>query len=93
MKKMIMTTIALMLLTSPVFAGNKLVDTSEAVETALATFESDNGQATVNLYKGIKAAPNSHGVTVKVYLTDGSKINYACHRHEAADPFECHISN
>jgi|GEM_PF-2124074 hypothetical protein len=95
MKKMMITMVALFVMTSAVMAssGDGLVDTSEAVATALTAFESDNYQATVDLFRGIKAAPVSNGVSVKVYLTDGTKQVYACHRHDVYDPFECHQSN
>jgi len=92
MKKMMMTMMALLVLTSTAMASSstKLIDTSEAVTSALTAFEKDNDPATVDLFKGIRAAPGEGGVTVTVYLTGAAKQEYSCHRHEDADPFECH---
>ncbi|MFT6633955.1 MAG: hypothetical protein ACJAS4_003929 [Bacteriovoracaceae bacterium] len=95
MKKMMIAIMALMVISSTAMAGsgNKLADTSEAVAMALVAFESDNTHATVDLFKGVRAAPGTSGVSIKVYLTDGTKQAYACHRHDDSDPFECHQSN
>lgn len=72
---------------------NKLKDTGDAVKVALVQFESDNDLDVINLYKGIRASVEVGGIAVKVYLEDGSKISYACHKHSSSDPFECHRSN
>ncbi len=92
MKKVMITMMGLMLLASTAMAspGNKLIDTSEAVTEALATFKIDNAEAVVKLFKGVRAAPGEKGVSLKIYLTDGTKQSYGCHRHEDSDPFECH---
>jgi len=101
MKKLMFRTIAVFLMTTGAFADGgdhstssasleKLTDTSEAVTTALTVFGADNGQDVIDLYRGIKASPANGGMSVKVYLTDGTNISYGCHRHEASDPFECH---
>jgi hypothetical protein len=94
MKKMLLIT-SVLLISTGVFANSAstLSDTSEAVGTALTQFESESTAADVSLFKGIKASPSGHGVSVKVYLTNGTKISYSCHRHEDSDPFECHQSN
>ncbi len=67
-------------------------DTAEAVTEAIANFEASNSAATVNDFKGVKASPSSHGVSVTIYLNSGEKIGYGCHRHHSNDPFECHES-
>lgn len=101
MKKMMITTITALLISTGAFADGgdhstsnasleKLTDTSEAVTRALTVFGSENTQDVIDLYKGIKASPANGGMSVKVYLTDGNNISYGCHRHEASDPFECH---
>ena len=69
---------------------SKLIDTSEAVTEALNHFSAQNNTNTVAIFKGIQASPNDHGVSVKVYLTNGTKIKYSCHRHTSSEPFECH---
>ena len=95
MKRLVIAMMALVIMTSTVFAntGDKLDDTSEAVTKALVTFKDDNNQATIDLFKAIKATPVNKGISIKIYLTDGTKQAYACHRHDVLDPYECHQSN
>ena len=83
---------SILLFSTATFA-NSLTDTSEAVTTALIQFESDSTASDLSLFKGIQASPSEHGAKVKVFLTNGTKVIYSCHRHEESDPFECHQSN
>ncbi len=94
MKKLLLT-LSFLTISTGLFAnpGDVLVDTSEAVTASLVQFEADATVAQINLFKGIKASPMSQGVSVKLYLTDGTSIGYSCHRHDATDPFECHRAN
>ncbi|MBK24560.1 MAG: hypothetical protein CME70_11250 [Halobacteriovorax sp.] len=82
--------LALALLTSLNVFASGASDTAEAVTETIATFEADNDEATIADFKGVKASPNGHGVSVTVYLKSGSKTKYGCHRHSASEPFECH---
>ena len=95
MKKVLLTITSVLLLSTSVFANSasSLTDTSEAVANALTQFEADSTATDVSLFKGIKASPSGNGVSVKVYLTNGTQVSYSCHRHEDSDPFECHQSN
>lgn len=95
MKSSILKILVFLLFATSVFAnaGDALTDTSEAVAKALLTFKEDNSADVVSKFKGVKAAPNSHGVTITIYLTVGDSIGYGCHRHEDNDPFECHETN
>lgn len=87
---------ALALLTFSVTAmasGDKLVDTSEAVVEALTEFRKTQDSDTVTDFKGLKASPGDHGVTVKIYTNSRGTTNYGCHRHDQNEPFECHATN
>ncbi len=72
------------------FSATPSTDTAEAVAETIKLFEADHSADEIADFKGIKASPNSHGVSVTVYLKSGSKMKYGCHRHSAGEPFECH---
>ncbi|MBK26974.1 MAG: hypothetical protein CME70_23425 [Halobacteriovorax sp.] len=65
-------------------------DTAEAVTETIRLFEESHDEDTIADFKGVKASPNDHGVSVTVYLNSGSKMKFGCHRHSANEPFECH---
>ncbi len=90
--KKILVIVSVLLFSTSAFAqsGSVLVNTSEAVDAALVHFEKSSSAADVSLFKGVQASPKSGGVSVKVYLTNGTKLSYSCHRHEDTEPFECH---
>ncbi len=73
--------------------SNTVRDTSEAVTEALLHFENNAQSSDVDIFKGVKASPVERGVAVGIYLSNGAKISYLCHRHEDSDPFECHQAN
>lgn len=94
MKKLATILTVLTLMATTAFAGSnsKLTDTAEAVTEALKLFERDNDAQTVEDFKGLKASPNSHGLSVKIYMNNRGPLSYSCHRHSDNEPFECHDS-
>jgi hypothetical protein len=82
--------ITISLLTSFSIFASSASDTAEAVTETIVQFELNNDEDTVSNFKGVKASPNSSGVTVTLYLNTGTKTVYGCHRHGSEDPFECH---
>lgn len=102
MKKVFILFAFILLLSTVAFASglhdgphdekNRVSETVAGVAMALQTFQEENSAETVAEFKGIKASPNDHGVSVKVYLNSGDPIAYGCHRHEDDEPFECHLT-
>ena len=70
-----------------------LVDTAEATSEALDYFKANSSADQIADFKGIKSWPVSGGVKVKVYMKTRGEVEYACHRHSANEPFECHDSH
>lgn len=66
--------------------------TRDALDAVLTKFEAEETHSTVDKFNGFKAWPVSGGEKVKIYLDDNQKpfIQYSCHKHSDADPFECH---
>lgn len=82
--------LSLALLVSTNSFATSSTDTAEAVTEAIKTFEAAHDDATISDFKGVKASPNDHGVSVSIYLKSGTKMKFGCHRHAADVPFECH---
>tara|TARA_R110000868_G_scaffold132380_3_gene343234 strand:+ start:54887 stop:55174 length:288 start_codon:yes stop_codon:yes gene_type:complete len=93
MKKFVMTVFALTLLFSATAfsAQNAISETAEAISAALAEYQASYPDAQTQ-FKGVRAATaTSSGAKVKIYLNNSDEtIDFGCHRHSAADPFECH---
>ncbi|MFT6070475.1 MAG: hypothetical protein ACJAYQ_002829 [Bacteriovoracaceae bacterium] len=79
-----------LLVSATAFAATDSSETAAGIAEAVKVFEANHDEQTIADFKGIKASPKSGGVSVTIYLNNGDKMKYGCHRHSASDPFECH---
>lgn len=94
MKKFAMTLFAFTLFfaTNAFSAQDSISETAEAINAALKEFQVSYGSDAQTQFKGVRAAAaTTSGAKVKIYLNNTDEtIDFGCHRHGPADPFECH---